>query len=1211
MRKLQITLTLIVLFIIGGLQSQNTVNMQNGNVTACGDYFSDSQGPGNGGSGNPYLDNENYTLTICPTPGNSYVNVQFFLWNVGAGDVLMVYDGPNTSSPLIGVYDTNNAPQQVIATPSVNPSGCLTFVWTSDTAGVGAGWHAYLSCEPACQPYAVDVNFGNHDTTGNNGYIQACQIDTVTLTASGDYYNNDTWFHQSDSTTDFVWVFGDSSIVDTGAVFTLPIDTSGGAYRLSLFAYDSIGCEPDELKVFFILISTTPDFSNLSYDSVICPFDQQIITLDILPEEWTNSNDPFVSGTTALPDGNGSQPGVYSSTLTFNMFNPGDTISSLTDIPMVFLDIEHSFMGDLSITLECPNNSSVTLKQFPGGGGTNLGQACNATNGVPGIGWNYYFPFASTPVYGTMVANNGSTLTTTDPCTGFGSTGLDSSSFTPFTAATSLIGCPLNGTWELTIVDQWGFDDGTLFKWGIEFDSTLLPSTVITYDPGIADVTFSFDSTIAQVDSIVDSLVYISHSIADTNLTVYITVEDSFGCFYDTSFTYQIQGYCATGCYSSNTPTFIPTLVGCPGDSTGEIIASIDTLGAYAPYNVVWSSGGNQLQSTIVPGKFDTLTNLPSGVYDVSVTDSLGCMRSSSINLGTVPPMQLITGATAGVQCNGDCNGFSSVLVASGTAPYDFLWSDGTTLSSSSTLCPGPNWIEVIDARGCVDSAFVNITEPDTIAANLLAQDTVCIGNPVNLTASAAGGTAPYSYTFGNGVANTNGMASDTAYQTSTFEVYVTDLFNCSPDTAYVTVATRDSLVADILDVDTVCPGDTFFVHAQGTGGDGLYTYSWPNGDFGGSTSIVADSSSYYYHVTLTDLCGTPAVTDSVFVQVGGYPALDAWTSPDDTICEGEVANISAYAAGGDGVYDFNWLGLGGGQHKAVVPLVTTDYVLEVRDHCLTPYGYDTVTVVVGNFTNFELLVDTNENCAPGTFNFEIDSAIAAFYYYISIDGGAYTLLDPNDTNSFSFEDIGCHDVSMLSKTDKGCETEKTYPCMIQVYNSPVAKFVWDDSELNYLNPFVQLQDISTDADSNMWMYDSSMVFNQSFYNLSFEDTGSYPVTLVVKNEFNCYDSVTHDVVVDPTSTVYFPTGFSPNEDGVNETWRPIGENISTENYELKIFDRWGGLVYYTTDLNAGWNGTLDNSGEALPIGTYSYYVNYQLISGYEAFKIGAITLVK
>jgi hypothetical protein len=329
MKKIYTLLILNFLFLVGAVAQTNTVTIADapgGTISACGDVFSDSQGPGNGGTGNPYLNNENYTLTICPTPGNSYVNVNFFLWDVGAGDVLMVYDGNSTAAPLIGVYDTNNAPQQVIANPLINPSGCLTFVWTSDSAGVGAGWNSILSCEPACQEYAVDVDFGAHDTTGHDGFIDACQVDSIVLTAIGDYYNNDIWFHQSDSTTTYVWIFGDSSTVDTGAVFSLPIDTVGGAYRISLFAYDSLGCEPVEPLVFYVRVSTTPNFSNINFTPTICPFDQQELNIDILSEQWTNANDPFISGTTALPDGGGgSNPGIYNSTLTFNMFNAGAT----------------------------------------------------------------------------------------------------------------------------------------------------------------------------------------------------------------------------------------------------------------------------------------------------------------------------------------------------------------------------------------------------------------------------------------------------------------------------------------------------------------------------------------------------------------------------------------------------------------------------------------------------------------------------------------------------------------------------------------------------------------------------------------------------------------------------------------------------------------------------------------------------------------------
>ncbi|GAB4331192.1 MAG: hypothetical protein Kow00127_23200 [Bacteroidales bacterium] len=126
--------------------------MSNGSTTTCWANFYDSGGP----TAN-YSNNESFTYTIYPAYAGNMVQVEFttfdvpMLLGIFADDILSVYDGVNTSAPLIGEYYGANAPGTIHAS---NPAGALTFVFTSGFLTNGAGWEASISCLPPTPPVA-------------------------------------------------------------------------------------------------------------------------------------------------------------------------------------------------------------------------------------------------------------------------------------------------------------------------------------------------------------------------------------------------------------------------------------------------------------------------------------------------------------------------------------------------------------------------------------------------------------------------------------------------------------------------------------------------------------------------------------------------------------------------------------------------------------------------------------------------------------------------------------------------------------------------------------------------------------------------------------------------------------------------------------------------------------------------------------------------
>ena len=121
-----------------------------------------------------------------------------------------------------------------------------------------------------------------------------------------------------------------------------------------------------------------------------------------------------------------------------------------------------------------------------------------------------------------------------------------------------------------------------------------------------------------------------------------------------------------------------------------------------------------------------------------------------------------------------------------------------------------------------------------------------------------------------------------------------------------------------------------------------------------------------------------------------------------------------------------------------------------------------------------------------------------------------------------------------------------------------------------------------------------------------FRNIGEYEVTLVVENEQGCRDTAMRKILVNDQHTVYAPTAFTPNGDGMNDCFRICGEGINRHSFEMKIYNRWGELVFYTDVFNpnggcdtcgdGAWDGTRGSRMKGdpyLPNGVYYWYVTF------------------
>ena len=126
----------------------------------------------------------------------------------------------------------------------------------------------------------------------------------------------------------------------------------------------------------------------------------------------------------------------------------------------------------------------------------------------------------------------------------------------------------------------------------------------------------------------------------------------------------------------------------------------------------------------------------------------------------------------------------------------------------------------------------------------------------------------------------------------------------------------------------------------------------------------------------------------------------------------------------------------------------------------------------------------------------------------------------------------------------------------------------------------------------------------------TYEETGAYPVVLTVEDGNQCVDSVSLMYIIHEVPTFYLPSAFIPESDiAENRVFKPIGNSISEENFEMLVFDRWGQLVFVSRHPEYGWDGRIN--GNPAPQGTYSYAIKYVDIEGKPNSVHGNVLLLR
>lgn len=560
------------MYTIDATTTGQTINYDvNGNATGFMD---------NGGAGR-YSSGDHYVIINSNCPETHRFSLEISELDIDKFDTLIIYDGFGTTGAVRAKINNNTGHRigDKVFVSRTNTSGTLTvrFKVDPDSSRHGSGFILTAGCNSPCENiYSVidsmffrtrngvvyDTGYQRevpvYDTTFNitaagdtvgihhidTSYftgVHLCVGDGVIFRGHGVYTQRHGYYTPSDANTYFIWDMANGGDTIQGTNITeISYDQyqRTGCFDLTLTIIDTFGCTSNILTSVRVRTSQNPlktiftigDICNNTERAVTMGYDGDNATLTLR----TIENVQLVSKTnevrTFIPDGPGCPDQCYSAPVLFSEFPNSRTVQSGEDICSICVNMEHTFMGDISVYIVCPNGNRAPL--FYGnfdparpnddrgedgaaeyGGGTDMGlplrnydgSTCDSlqcpfgggldycfsrnkdytlvtgvlANSIVGRPYGHHYITCTHQAYQISASDNlvipahftnggGSTVSYSGNTKRPSDHANRTDYYTPYTDFSPLIGCPLNGTWSIQVCDYWPADNGWVFNWSMD-----------------------------------------------------------------------------------------------------------------------------------------------------------------------------------------------------------------------------------------------------------------------------------------------------------------------------------------------------------------------------------------------------------------------------------------------------------------------------------------------------------------------------------------------------------------------------------------------------------------------------------------------------------------------------------------------------------------------------------------------------------------------
>lgn len=597
----------------------------------------------------------------------------------------------------------------------------------------------------------------------------------------------------------------------------------------------------------------------------------------------------------------------------------------------------------------------------------------------------------------------------------------------------------------------------------------------------------------------------------------------------------------------------------CLGDST--ILDAGPNKTSY-----LWSTGEDT----------QTITVYEAGIYTVTVMNGEGCVATDNIEVTYYePPIDLGPNTTI-------CEGTDFLIEIDGT--FNFEWQDGSTENFFIIQDPGIYWVDVSDFQNCRtrDSITVAVS-PRPITPTISGETVYCPGETLNLSISDTE-NATYVFTLPSGIVLNEQSLTVINVGPDQAGMYFGSVIveGCESFLDTVIVSISPGAAVDLGTDVSVCAGESVIIDA---GNPDELDFLWQDGS---TESMYMPIESGTYYVDVTNEFGCTA-SDTVNVEFRPFPLPPVIVANQLSYCEGD--NMMLTTAAQDGV-DFIWTNTNG-------ETLSTTINFEILNVQTANSGTYNLTAELNGCTteteSYILAVNTNP-----IITLQADTSLCPGNEIVLQGPGGFASYEWSTGETTQDITVSVGEYVLQVTTDAGCVGSDV---VVISSNGPSADFsILPDTlfEPGTLLQFTDNSDSGPIASIDTWLWNFGNGSSSSIQNPNFiyTESGIYLVTLTVTDEQGCSASTSQSVI----SRFLFriPEGFSPNGDGINDVLVIQGlEGLNGTS--VQIFNRWGGVVYETSNYQPGyfWDG------KDSPDGTYFYVVK---LAGGESYS-GPVTI--
>jgi len=630
----------------------------------------------------------------------------------------------------------------------------------------------------------------------------------------------------------------------------------------------------------------------------------------------------------------------------------------------------------------------------------------------------------------------------------------------------------------------------------------------------------------------------------------------------------------------------------------------------FPPYEIYdsikWDFGdGSTLMNDLNP----THTYNAVGAYTVTLSFYKGCETAVDV----IKTINIINGIV--VDLGPDittCDPIS--ILDAGIIGANYLWSDNSTDQTLTVNASGTYWVNVDNGCSSSDTVVVVIGQVNAGNDNV---STVCINlNTIDLNTLLDNGVNGGNWTETSAIISNqfnplNGtldLAGLTAGQLFMFDYIIVGNGLCENDTSAITININNSSNAGADDAVDLCNNSTPYTISDlignGVNMNGTWTSQSIVNSFDPVTSILNtdqmnggvylfdyvvsengcpnDTATFTFNLLeqpnagtgqLVDLCTIDTILNLNNLLSNDADLLGTWSTNTlaGNVFNGNAGTVTLSSTLPPGMYD-------------------ATYTVDQNAPCTSDQAIFTFNIL--DLPVGDISVSGGMGCIPIQTELNVINVNNGNYNYNWNVEGIGTYLGMQ--HSLTIDQEGCHDIELVI-TNSGCSTTISMMDAICASVYPISNF-----QITEVSPFVPnaeflFTNTSQDATNYDWDFGDGNTSNETSPNHVYntEEENDYSIELIAFNDLVCSDTSIQTIKTKEKLIYYVPNSFTPDGDNYNNTFLPVmTSGINLSDYQLTIYNRWGEIIFTSTESTIGWNGMFN--GVNVAIGTYTWKLEFK-----------------